>query len=290
MKKILALALIGLPLLAGTRVLDVLYDARGNRANGVLFLEWPSFTSASGKAVAGSKQAVRVNNGIVDISLEPILGATPSGLTYTATFSLSGGSGSRVEQWAVPDSSVAVTLAQVRVNASGGTGGGSGSGGNGGGSSNVAFSDQETPVGVTDGTNRAFTLANAPNPASSLILFRNGIALKLGGDYTLSGNAVTFVPAATPQSGDMLLAWYRVAGSATNYSFADAEVPAGVLDGSNRAFTLAHSPNPSGSLVLFRNGIAMKNGADYSLSGAAVNFFQGAQPRTGDLLQAWYRY
>lgn len=289
MKKILALTLVGLPLLAGTRVLDVVYDARGNRVSGVLFLEWPSFTGPSGKAVAGNKQSIRVNNGVIDLNLEPTIGATPANVTYTATFSLAGGSGSQVEQWAVPVSSVAVTLAQVRVNSSGGNSSGGSSGG-GGGTSSVVFSDQETPGGVANGTNLTFTLANAPNPASSLILFRNGIAQKAGGDYTLTGSTITFVQDSVPQSGDTLLAWYRVGGSASNFSFADAEVPGGTLDGANLAFTLAHTPNPVASLVLFRNGVAMKNGADYTLSGTTVTFVQGAQPQAGDLLQAWYRY
>src|SRR5262245_26122168 len=36
------------------------------------------------------------------------------------------------------------------------------------------FVDGESPAGVIDGVNSVFTLANAPNPAASLQLFRNG--------------------------------------------------------------------------------------------------------------------
>jgi hypothetical protein len=73
----------------------------------------------------------------------------------------------------------------------------------------VAFADQETVSGTIDGTNTAFTLVNSPNPVGGLILFRNGLAQMAGQDYTLSGNTISFVTAATPQPGDTLLAWYR---------------------------------------------------------------------------------
>jgi len=73
----------------------------------------------------------------------------------------------------------------------------------------VTFVDQETVAGTIDGTNTAFTLVNAPSPPAGLVLFRNGVVQKNGLDYTISGNTVTFVTAATPQPADVLLAWYR---------------------------------------------------------------------------------
>jgi len=73
----------------------------------------------------------------------------------------------------------------------------------------VTIVDQESPAGDLDGTNAVFTLASAPSPAAGLILFRNGIVQKRGVDYNLAGNTITFIPEAIPQSGDILLAWYR---------------------------------------------------------------------------------
>lgn len=73
----------------------------------------------------------------------------------------------------------------------------------------VTFADQETVGGTIDGANVAFTLANPPSPAAGLVLFRNGVVQKNGLDYTLAGNTITFVTAATPYPGDVLLAWYR---------------------------------------------------------------------------------
>jgi hypothetical protein len=71
------------------------------------------------------------------------------------------------------------------------------------------FIDQETPGGAVDGANVSFTIANAPQPAASLHLFRNGLLQRLGTDFTLSGATITFLTASTPQAGDTILASYR---------------------------------------------------------------------------------
>lgn len=77
-----------------------------------------------------------------------------------------------------------------------------------------------------DGVNTSFTLANAPSPVSSLYLYRNGLLLEAGTDYTLSGSGIQFVSAATPQPGDSLLASYRTA-AALEISESVALAPAG---------------------------------------------------------------
>jgi hypothetical protein len=71
------------------------------------------------------------------------------------------------------------------------------------------FADGEVPLGTADGTNTVFGLQYAPSPASSLNLLRNGMAMKAGVDYTLTGSTISFIPAATPQPGDVLQAFYR---------------------------------------------------------------------------------
>jgi hypothetical protein len=70
------------------------------------------------------------------------------------------------------------------------------------------YVDAETPTGQVDGTNPTFTLANCPD-GLSLMLFRNGLYMKAGFDYTLSGQNITFVPGAIPQPSDTLIASYR---------------------------------------------------------------------------------
>jgi hypothetical protein len=72
-------------------------------------------------------------------------------------------------------------------------------------------------------------------------------------------------------------------------SFADDETPAGTIDGVNAVFTLAHSPNPAGSLELFKNGLVQRPaGADYTLAGSTITFV--TPPAALSTLVAWYRY
>lgn len=72
-----------------------------------------------------------------------------------------------------------------------------------------SFADEETPTGAINGVNAAFALAHTPNPAASLLLVRNGLVLKQGSDYALSGSAIAFSSTTLPQPGDTLLAFYR---------------------------------------------------------------------------------
>jgi hypothetical protein len=68
--------------------------------------------------------------------------------------------------------------------------------------------------------------------------------------------------------------------------FADAETPTGALNGTNRTFVLTHPPASPALVTL--NGLVQRVGADYSLTGATLSFLTA--PRSGDLLQVWYRY
>ena len=154
----------------------------------------------------------------------------------------------------------------------------------------AAFVDGESPTGTANGVNLVFALSQAPSPVLSLSLYRNGIELRQGVDYSLTANTITFTPATAPQSGDLLTAFYRVAGGSVTVAFADAEVPAGAMNGSNATFTLAAAPNPTASLQLFKNGTLLTVTRDYTLSGATVTFFGTAIPQSGDKFQAFYRH
>jgi len=95
--------------------------------------------------------------------------------------------------------------------------GSSGPCGNGSGSAND-FVDGDTPIGVIDGSNATFTLNGAPDPATSMALYRNGVLQKVGLDYTFSNGAIQFFAASTPQPTDILLASYRTSSSnSTSY-------------------------------------------------------------------------
>jgi hypothetical protein len=67
----------------------------------------------------------------------------------------------------------------------------------------------EVPAGVINGTNKEFTLDNAPSPALSLMLFLGGVLLQqgVGNDYVLEDDLITLTDA--PKPNDIMLAFYR---------------------------------------------------------------------------------
>ena len=60
-----------------------------------------------------------------------------------------------------------------------------------------------TITGTIDGTNPTFNLNSVPH---FLMLNRSGYLLDPGVDYTIVGSTITFLNAAIPQVGDILLA------------------------------------------------------------------------------------
>jgi len=75
--------------------------------------------------------------------------------------------------------------------------------------------DDETPAGVIDGANAAFTLLATPGPLTGLLLVLNGViqfkraaAGPTFGFYDIVGNAITYEVA--PPAGSTHRAWYRI--------------------------------------------------------------------------------
>jgi hypothetical protein len=167
--------------------------------------------------------------------------------------------------------------------------GSSGACGSGGSGASGTFVDGEIPLGALDGSNTTFTLANAPIPASGLVLFRNGLLLRQGTDYTLSTRSVTFLTGATPQPGDLLLASYRISVNLPGVGFVDAEVPSGAINGSNAIFTLSQIPTPAAGVSVYRNGLRLASSIDYNISGNTITFTSSLIPQSGDLLFCSYR-
>jgi hypothetical protein len=163
------------------------------------------------------------------------------------------------------------------------------SGACGTGSSTAGFVDAEVPAGTLDGVNATFTLASAPTPASSLGVYRNGLLLRHTGDYTITGNTLVFVAGAIPQPGDALLAFYRISVALPGVGFVDGETPTGAVNGVNTVFTLAQTPSPTISLAVYRNGLRVKSGTNYTATGNSITFVAGSVPQTGDILQCSYR-
>jgi hypothetical protein len=74
----------------------------------------------------------------------------------------------------------------------------------------------------------------------------------------------------------------------SNAMFIDSETPAGTVNGTNSAFSLAQTPFSS-SLSLYRNGLLQLNNVNFTLAGTAVTFLAGSLPQTNDRLEAYYR-
>lgn len=74
-----------------------------------------------------------------------------------------------------------------------------------------------------------------------------------------------------------------VSGGTSNFVY---EIPAGTVNGSNVTFTLSQTPNPSSTLMLWRNGQLQGGGIDYTLSTATITF--SVAPITSDTLYAFY--
>lgn len=70
----------------------------------------------------------------------------------------------------------------------------------------LRFVDEEVLTGTVDGVNNIFTIANEPI-VGTLKVYANGVRQTLGGDYTLSGQTITFI--IPPPALSNLLCDYR---------------------------------------------------------------------------------
>ena len=188
------------------------YDVRYNSDGRVLFVEkWnvppstvPLALSAVRAAADGTTPAGVTSILISDvIGLEDELTARPSKDTSYAAGRVVISTSSGTIGAALGSPSDGVRVDGTSTSCGGGTTG-----------STAVFADGEVPIGAINSSNAFFTLAGTPSPAASLALFRNGVLQKQGLDYTLSGGTVTFVTASRPETGDLLVANYRMASGA----------------------------------------------------------------------------
>jgi hypothetical protein len=105
-----------------TRIQDLLFNANGTLANGLITIQWNGFTAADGSAVAANSVTLRIVNGVLRVDLAP----NPAGTSYTVAYLLDG-KRAYTETWVVPVSGVPVRVGQVRSAAPAGGGGAGGS-------------------------------------------------------------------------------------------------------------------------------------------------------------------
>lgn len=192
--------------------------------------------------------------------------------------------------------------------------GSSGPCGGGGGGLLPLYSDGEVPSGAINGLNTTFALANTPSPATSLMVYVNGLLMDQGLDYTVAGATITFAPASTPQTSDVLLASYRYANpnnplgsltspqvvcsavgtatsNATSTTLGTCTLPSGLLGSGDRIevrYYFVHSGTSTGftpqvawggTPVLSRTGSA----SDTAMAGRLeFSINAGAQPWSGE--------
>ena len=262
-----------------TTIQDVLYRADGSRFTGTMTVTYQSFQGGDTSSIATANLTLQIVNGSLRTRLVPTTNAS-AGALFNVTYNAAG-INQFTETWAVPPSTNTLRVRDVRVSSGSVVGpppvispvqigdviglanelevrpmhgvgytlgraavinfsgqidgasgslsdcvhvdGSSGPCGGGGGGVGGAFADGETPAGTVNSSNTTFVLTHVPDPASSLVLFRNGLRMAPGVDFTLAANTVTFYVASTPQTGDQLAADYR---------YGDPANPLGTLTGS----------------------------------------------------------
>jgi hypothetical protein len=249
-----------------TTIQDTLFDADGARYNGTLTIRWSTFDTTSPGTIVQQSKTVQVVNGNLLVQLAPNNTATPPANLYSVRYQ-SDGNQQYSETWSVPVSTVALKIPQV------GTGGGVGGGGSAGGLTGGAGTESTITNLVSD--------LNA-RPIKGPGFGTNGVAVinQNGQIETVVGNLgdCVFVDGTTgPCSSGITLP-----------TFVNGETPAGLINGLNATFTLANTP-AAASLLLFRNGLLVQPGIDYTLNGSTIQFLNSAIPQPLDTLVAGYR-
>jgi hypothetical protein len=249
-----------------TTIQDTLYRADGTRFTGTMFIRYNSFLAGDTSNIATANLTLAIVNGSLRVQLVPTTTAS-AGAQYNVTYN-SRGINQFTEIWAVPPSTLPLRVRDVRVSSG----------------SVIGPPPVISPVQIGD-------VVGLPNELSVRLM--RGVGFGIGRAAVI--NQAGQLDAASGNLGDCV----RVDGSsgpcgggggAAGSSFADAEVPAGTVNGSNAAFTLGSSPSPAGSLELYRNGLLQRQGSDYQISGNAITFFLASVPQAGDLLVASYRF
>lgn len=128
-------------------------------------------------------------------------------------------------------------------------------------------------------TSNLSTLTSTVSGQTTSLTSLNTSVGGLNTSLTNLGNSLTGLTATVNTLG----------ASGSNAVFVDAETPAGAMNGTNTAFTLANPPAPTTSLTLFRNGILQRVNIDFTLSGSAITFAAASVPQAADYVRAYYR-
>jgi hypothetical protein len=245
-----------------TIIQDTLYKADGTRFNGILMISWNSFEAGDLSNIVSQSLTVKVLDGNFRVQLVPTTTSNPP--TYYNVKYNSDGKIQFEETWVVGAVSTPLRIRDVRASIT---------------SPNPLTPPSQSPIQETDVVGLTGDLALRPVKGPGYSAGRTAVINQDGELEAVIGNPsdCVMVDGSTGPCGG------------GGPQFVDSEVPGGVIDGVNANFTLANTPNPATSLVLFRNGVVQNPGVDYTLNGPTVQFLAGAVPQPGDSLTAWYR-
>jgi hypothetical protein len=265
-----ALCLIAAGMASGqpalTTIQDILYRADGTRFTGTMFITYDAFQAGDTFNIATANLTLQIVNGVLNVQLVPTTTAS-AGAQYDVTYN-SQGINQFTQVWAVPPSTVTLRIRDVLVSQG----------------SVVGPPPLTSPVEISDVVNLTNELAVRPTEGAGFAIGRAAVIDTSGLIDGASGNLgdCVHVDGSSGPCGS--------GGGGVLPSFSDGETPAGAVNGTNAMFTLAFSPSPAAALLLYRNGLLMKQGTDYSLSGNTITFFLASVPQATDLLVASYRY
>jgi len=251
-----------------TNIQDVLYRADGTRFSGTVYITYHSFQAGDTSNIATANLVLPIVNGTLRTRLVPTTTAS-GGAQYQITYN-SRGVDQFTEVWAVPPTSMTLRVRDVRLSSS----------------TVVGPAAVTTPIQIGDVIGLTNELDVRPMRGVGFAIGRAAVinsAGQIDGAAGSLSDCVRVDGSSGPCGGGS-------GGGGTSGLFSDGEVPVGTVNSSNTVFMLLHAPAPSGSLELFRNGLLMRNGTDYTLNTSTVTFFVASTPQSGDLLTSSYRY
>lgn len=247
-----------------TTIDDTLYKADGAPFQGVLMINWRSFEGPGASNIPTNSLTVQVKAGRLYVKLVPT--TTSAVAAYYSVRYVSSGSVQFTELWSVPPSETALRVRDIRIAWP---------------PVPSSIIDTLTDPTIDDIEGLADELDKRPTKGVTFTPSRTAIVGPTGEIESASGNLsdCVRVDGTSGPCGSVGV----VAG------FVDGEAPSGLVDGVNSSFTLSGTPEPSSSLLLYRNGLLQKQGLDYNVAGNGIAFAAGAVPQPGDILLATYR-
>jgi hypothetical protein len=131
------------------------------------------------------------------------------------------------------------------------------------------------------------SIVNAISLIDTAILV--GLDLKLDDSQLIDDDTMGTATATNIPSAESVKAYVDNSLTAEAVGFVDEEVPTGLINGSNTAYTLAATPDPIESTKVYHNGQRLREGAsnDFTISGTAITM--AFAPDTSDQLWVDYR-